>query len=266
MAKKKGISEKKKKINTAPEEEVTEETATDESPKAETLSEEQSETQEEETAAEAESSASEENVSEESSEGGDKEEIVEMDPADVMSAIESVLFAMGESVSIDKLAEVMEISKGQVEDGIDALTEKYEARECGLSIVRLEDNVQLCTKAENYDYLVKVTKAKPRFSLSDTVLETLSIIAYKQPVTKIEIEKIRGVSCDHAVNKLLEYDLIREFGRLDAPGKPILFGTTENFLRCFGVTSISDLPQITPDQVEEYKKEAEAEINVKLDI
>ena len=105
-----------------------------------------------------------------------------------------------------------------------------------------------------------------RFSLSDTVLETLSIIAYKQPVTRIEIEKIRGVSCEHAVNKLLEYDLIKEFGRLDAPGKPILFGTTENFLRCFGVTSISDLPQVTPDQVEEYKKEAEAEINVKLDI
>ena len=189
-----------------------------------------------------------------------------MELSAVQSAIESILFAIGDSVGIDKLAEVLEITEGEVEDALDALSLRYEQPECGVQLVRLEDSVQLCTKTENYDYLIKITKSKPKFSLSDTVLETLSIIAYKQPVTRIEIEKIRGVSCEHAVNKLLEYDLIKEFGRLDAPGKPILFGTTENFLRCFGVTSISDLPQITPDQVEEYKKEAEAEISVKLDI
>ena len=263
MAKKKGIAENKKNKKPVETVEAAAEVSSVEEVPAEENAAEVSSVEEvtaEENVAEdtesAEESASEEYHS----------ETVEMDPGDVMSAIESILFALGESVSLDKLAEVIEISKGQVEDAVDALAEKYEAPECGLSIVRLEDNVQLCTKAENYDYLVRVTKAKPKFSLSDTVLETLSIIAYKQPVTKIEIEKIRGVSCDHAVNKLLEYDLIREFGRLDAPGKPILFGTTENFLRCFGVTSISDLPQITPDQVEEYKKEAEAEINVKLDI
>ncbi len=184
----------------------------------------------------------------------------------VKSAIESILFAIGNSVEISTIADALEIEQSLVEDAIDALTEKYEAADCGLSLTRLEDSVQLCTKPENYEYLVRITKVKPRFSLSDTVLETLSIVAYKQPVTRIEIEKIRGVSCEHAVNKLLEYDLIKEVGRLEAPGKPILFGTTENFLRCFGVTSISDLPQITPDQVEEYKKEAEAEISVKLDI
>ncbi len=184
----------------------------------------------------------------------------------IESAIESILFALGDSVEIKKLADVLEVTEGEINDALDELTVKYENPACGLQLVKLEDSVQLCTKPDNYDYLIKVTKSKPRFTLSDTVLETLSIIAYKQPVTRIEIEKIRGVSCEHAVNKLLEYDLIKEFGRLDAPGKPILFGTTENFLRCFGVTSISDLPQITPDQVEEYKKEAEAEISVKLDI
>ncbi len=277
MAKKKGISEKKKNIKpveAAETETVEAETAGTEKPDTGVsnpdTSEPENEVPEVETAevdaTEAERSEPEEAVAEEAAPEESSESLSVMEPGEVMSAIESILFAMGESVSIDKLAEVLEIEKGQVEDGIDALSERYDAPDCGLSIVRLEDSVQLCTKAENYDYLVKVTKAKPRFSLSDTVLETLSIIAYKQPVTKIEIEKIRGVSCDHAVNKLLEYDLIREFGRLDAPGKPILFGTTENFLRCFGVTSISDLPQITPDQVEEYKKEAEAEINVKLDI
>ena len=103
-------------------------------------------------------------------------------------------------------------------------------------------------------------------TLTDTVLETLSIIAYKQPVTRIEVERVRGVSCDHAINKLLEYDLITELGRLDAPGRPLLFGTTEQFLRCFGVKSLEDLPELNPVQVEEFKQQAEAEVQMQLDI
>ena len=97
-------------------------------------------------------------------------------------------------------------------------------------------------------------------------LETLSIIAYKQPVTRLEIEKIRGVSCDHAVNKLLELNLIRELGRLDAPGKPILFGTTEQFLRSFGVNSLDELPDVSPDRLEEFKEEAAKEVSLDLDV
>ena len=97
-------------------------------------------------------------------------------------------------------------------------------------------------------------------------METLSIIAYKQPITRVEIEKIRGVSCDHAVNKLLEYNLIQELGRLDAPGKPLLFGTTEEFLRSFGVHSIDELPVLNPDQVEEFRQQAEEEMQVQLNI
>ena len=102
--------------------------------------------------------------------------------------------------------------------------------------------------------------------LTDVLLETLSIIAYKQPITKAEIEKIRGVSCDHAVNKLVEYNLVCELGRLDAPGRPLLFGTTEEFLRSFGVQSIDELPVLSPVQVEEFKQEAEAEMHMKRDI
>ena len=102
--------------------------------------------------------------------------------------------------------------------------------------------------------------------LTDVMLETLSIIAYKQPVTKVEIEKIRGVKCDHAVNKLVEYNLVKELGRLDAPGKPILFGTTEEFLRAFGVQGLEDLPIPDPVKIEDFKAEAEEEIQLKLDV
>ena len=98
------------------------------------------------------------------------------------------------------------------------------------------------------------------------MLETLSIIAYKQPITKIEVEKIRGVKSDHAVNKLVEYGLVEEVGRLDAPGKPILFGTTEEFLRRFSVPSIDDLPSLNPEQLEHFKEEAEDEAKIRMDI
>ncbi|MCR4896018.1 MAG: SMC-Scp complex subunit ScpB [Lachnospiraceae bacterium] len=183
-----------------------------------------------------------------------------------LSILEGVLFSMGESVSLSRLSEMLEIGKSETRDLLDRLEEKYEDTDRGIHLVWLEDNVQLCTKPELYDYLVKLTKNAPRFTLTDTVLETLSIIAYKQPITRVQIEKIRGVSCDHAINKLLEYDLIKELGRLDAPGHPLLFGTTEQFLRSFGVSSLEELPSMNPMQVEEFKKQAEEEIQVKLNI
>ncbi len=102
--------------------------------------------------------------------------------------------------------------------------------------------------------------------LTDTLLETLSIIAFKQPVTRVEVENIRGVNSDHAINRLMEYDLIKEVGRVDAPGRPLLFGTTEQFLRSFGIRSVEELPQVDAVQAEEMKEEAEQEINARLDI
>ena len=117
----------------------------------------------------------------------------------------------------------------------------------------------MCTKKEMYEYLIRVAKQPKKYVLTDVLLETLSIIAYKQPVTKLEVEKIRGVKSDHAVNKLVEYNLVCERGRLDAPGKPILFGTTEEFLRRFSVQSVDDLPSLNPEQVESFKEEAEEE-------
>ena len=102
--------------------------------------------------------------------------------------------------------------------------------------------------------------------LTDTLLETLSIVAYKQPITRLEIEKIRGVSCDHAVNRLVEFGLIKEVGRMDAPGRPLLFGTTEEFLRSFGVKSLEELPELSQVQIEEFKEQAEQEISLSVDV
>ena len=143
---------------------------------------------------------------------------------------------------------------------------KYKKEDRGISIIELEDSYQLCTKPELYEYLIKVAKAPRKYVMSDTLLETLSIVAYKQPVTRLEVEKIRGVSCDHAINRLLEFNLIQELGRLDAPGRPLLFGTTEEFLRTFGVKSLGDLPTLNQEQVEDFKHQAEEEVQLKIDI
>ena len=175
------------------------------------------------------------------------------------AAIEAVLFATGNSVQIDRLADILNMTPEEVKASVERLKVQYEEAGRGITITELEDAVQLGTKGEYYEYLVKLAKHPRHYSLSDTVIETLSIIAYKQPVTRAEIERIRGVSSDHALNKLIEYELVEEVGRLDAPGKPLLFGTTEQFLRSFGVKSIGDLPTMSPEMLETFKEQAEAE-------
>lgn len=180
--------------------------------------------------------------------------------------IEAVLFAMGDSVEMEKLTHVLEMESEEIEKIIAGMNERYQKDDRGIYIVELENSFQLCTKPDLYEYLIKVAKAPRKYTMSDTLMETLSIIAYKQPVTRLEIEKIRGVSCDHAVNRLLEFNLIQELGRLDAPGRPLLFGTTEEFLRTFGVKSLGDLPSLNPEQVEDFKHQAEEEIQLKMEI
>ena len=134
------------------------------------------------------------------------------------AAIEAILFTMGDSVSVASICNALDEDLEDVRDQISYLKEKYERSDSGIGLIELEDSVQLCTKTEIYDSLIKIAKNPPKFQLTDTVLETLSIVAYKQPVTKIEIENIRGVSCDYAINKLLEFELIEELGRLPGIG------------------------------------------------
>ncbi|MGN0333875.1 MAG: SMC-Scp complex subunit ScpB [Lachnospiraceae bacterium] len=180
--------------------------------------------------------------------------------------IEAILFTMGDSVELNKIASAIEHDENTTRKMIHQMMDKYKEEDRGVRIVELEDSYQMCTKAEMYEYLIRIAKQPKRYVLTDVLLETLSIIAYKQPVTKLEIEKIRGVKSDHAVNKLVEYNLVCEVGRLDAPGKPILFGTTEEFLRRFGIQSVEDLPSMNPEQVESLKTEAEEEVQLKLDL
>lgn len=185
----------------------------------------------------------------------------ECDREKCKAILEAILFTMGEAVEIDRLASVIEQNKRTTKSLLKEMREDYEQAHRGITMMTLEDSVQLCTKSEYYEDLIKIAKTPKKFTLTDTVIETLSIIAYKQPVTRQEIERIRGVSCDHAMNKLLEYDLIMELGRLDAPGRPLMFGTTEQFLRCFGVSSLEELPEIDHVKMEEFKVEAEKEIS-----
>lgn len=189
-----------------------------------------------------------------------------MEGKNYQAIIEAILFTMGESVELEKIASVLELDKKETKKILDGMIQHYEDALSGVKIIELDGAYQMCTKPEMYEYLIQIAKQPKRHVLTDVLLETLSIIAYKQPITKVEIEKIRGVSCDHAVNKLVEYNLVCELGRLDAPGRPLLFGTTEEFLRSFGVQSIDELPVLNPVQVEEFKQEAEAEMNMKLDI
>ncbi|MFI3201916.1 MAG: SMC-Scp complex subunit ScpB [Eubacteriales bacterium] len=180
--------------------------------------------------------------------------------------MEAVLFAVGDSVKLYQLAEVIEVEQNEAKKILEEMVERYGREDRGITITELNGAYQMCSKPHMHKALIQIIKSPKQQLLTDTAIETLSIIAYKQPVTRIEVEKIRGVSCVHAINKLVEYDLVKELGRLNAPGKPLLFGTTEQFLRTFGVTSLADLPKLNPEQIEAFQLEVEEEIKLQLPI
>lgn len=184
----------------------------------------------------------------------------------LQGAIEAILFTMGESVELSRIASAIEHDEETTRKLVYNMMDRYEEESRGIRIIELDNSFQMCTKKEMYDYLIRIAKQPKKYVLTDVLLETLSIVAYKQPVTRLEIEKIRGVKTDHAVNKLVEYGLIEEVGRMDAPGRPLLFGTTEEFLRRFSVQSLDELPTLNPEQIEHFKEEAEDEAQLKLDI
>ena len=196
----------------------------------------------------------------------DNKRMDEMEIKKLQGVIEAILFTMGESVELERIAAAIEHDEETTRKLINGLMDQYAEEGRGIRIIELDRSYQLCTKKEMYEYLIRIAKQPKRYVLTDVLLETLSIIAYKQPVTKLEIEKIRGVKSDHAVNKLVEYGLVEEVGRLDAPGRPLLFGTTEEFLRRFSVQSLDELPTLDPVRMEQFKEEAEDEAQLKLDI
>lgn len=176
--------------------------------------------------------------------------------------IEAILFTMGESVEVSRLAEVIDSDVKTTKSLLTEMQREYLERDGGIQLLILDDAVQLCTRKELYEYIICIAKAPRKITLSEAALETLAIVAYKQPITRVEIEKIRGVSSHHSIDRLLEYDFIQELGRLDAPGRPILFGTTEQFLRSFGLESLAQMPEMDMNKMEEFKEEAEREIGL----
>lgn len=189
-----------------------------------------------------------------------------MELKQIEAQIEAILFTMGEAVEVERIAGAIDHDVDTTRKIIHNMMDNYQEEGRGIQIIELDGAFQLCTKASMYETIIKITHIPKKHVLTDVLLETLSIIAYKQPITKLQIEQIRGVKSDHAVNKLVEYNLICEMGRLDAPGRPILFGTTEEFLRCFGLQSLDALPVLNPEKVEDFKLEAEEELQMKLDI
>ncbi|MBR3042025.1 MAG: SMC-Scp complex subunit ScpB [Eubacterium sp.] len=192
-----------------------------------------------------------------------------MSDVNIKASIEAVLFAIGSALEESKLLEALsdednQFSKKELKKIIEEMKEEYDKEDRGIRLIELDNKYQLCTKNEYYDILAKIVNMPKKHVLTDVLLETLSIIAYKQPVTRAEIEKIRGVSCSHAVNRLIEYNLVTEVGRLDAPGHPILFGTTDDFLRSFGISSMDELPDISPDKIEDFRRQAEEEAGIEV--
>ncbi len=161
------------------------------------------------------------------------------------NAAEALLFVSGEPVSIPRFSEIMEISESQIEKLMTEMINEYNYQRRGMKLIRLENAYQLVTRSEYFDYVVKMVTSGQRKVLSPSVLEVLSVVAYNQPVTKAAIEHVRGVDSSYSISKLLERNLIEQRGRLDMPGRPLLYGTTDEFLRCFGLESINDLPKLS---------------------
>ena len=189
-----------------------------------------------------------------------------MEIEDIEARIEAILFTMGEAVEVSRIAVALEQDEDVIRNILRNMMIRYKEGKGGIQIIELNDSFQMCTKPDMYEYVIKVAHAPKKHVLNDALLETLSIIAYKQPVTRAEISAIRGVNCDHAVSKLVEYNLVTELGRVEAPGRPMAFGTTDDFLRHFGLSGIEDLPVINPEKLEDFKIEVQEELQLSFDI
>ena len=180
------------------------------------------------------------------------------------AAIEAILFATGRAVPEEDIARALDMDRDEIGGIIRDMAKAWDEEARGVELIELEGSWQMCTRKAYYPQLIALELVPKKPRLTDVLLEPLSVIAYKQPVTKAEIERIRGVNSDHAVNKLVEYKLVAELGRAKAPGRPILFGTTQDFLRVFGISSREKLPGVSPEQVAGFREEAEEEAGAKL--
>ena len=168
--------------------------------------------------------------------------------------IEAILFAAGREVTKNEIMLALEISNDEIDEIISSMQNDYKSEDRGIELIKVDDSYQLCTKKDMYEYIYPVLDKRNKPNLSTAALETLSIIAYNPQITRAEIEAIRGVSADACVYKLLEYGLITEAGKVDLPGKPMSYKTTDEFLKMFGYSSLNDLPELPRYKLDENKQ------------
>ena len=172
----------------------------------------------------------------------------------IKAVIEAILFAAGRPVTKNEIMLVLEISKEDIENIVKSMQEEYKNENRGIELIKIDDSYQLCTKKELHQYIYPVLDKRNKPNLSNAALETLAIVAYNPKITRAEIESIRGVSADACVYKLLEYGLIEEAGKIDLPGKPMSYKTTNEFLRMFGYSSLEELPELPRYKLDENKQ------------
>ncbi len=177
-------------------------------------------------------------------------------------AVEGILFAAGEPVKSAQLAIALDSDTKSIEAAVRELKDEYNANHRGFTIIDIDDGYQICSRPEYYSFIQVILGEQRRQALSNAAMETLAIVAYKQPITKSGIEYIRGINSDSAVNRLVERGLVEERGRLNAPGRPILYGTTVDFLRCFGLNNLAELPYVDLTQIAEDVDEVEGQISI----
>ena len=177
-----------------------------------------------------------------------------MEQKKIKGIIESILFAAGREVKINELMSALEVSSDEIINAIDSLKQDYQNEERGIDILKLEDSFQMCTKKEYYEYIYPIFDKRSKPNLSQAALETLSIIAYNPRITRAEIEIIRGVNTDGTIYKLLDYNLIEEAGKLDAPGRPMTYKTSKEFLKMFGISSLDELPELPRYKLDENRQ------------
>lgn len=171
-----------------------------------------------------------------------------MDERRLKNAVEAIIFASGTPVELSKIAQGLHIGALQAMTICDGLVEEYKKADRGIKIVRLNDSYQMCSVEEYADYIREVMDIKRDVPLSNAAAEVLAVIAYNQPVTKAFVEQIRGVDCSGVISSLVAKQLIEERGRLELPGRPLIYGTTEHFLRCFQISSLEELPHLSDDE------------------
>ena len=170
------------------------------------------------------------------------------------SIIEAMLFAAGREVKVKELMNVLELGAEDIDKIILNMKTEYEARNSGMEIIKVDDSYQLCTRKDYYEYIYPLFDNRAKPNISNAALETLSIIAYNPNVTRAEIEAIRGVNADGTVYKLLEFDLIEESGKLDAPGRPTMYKVTSKFMKMFGISSLDELPELPRYKLDENEQ------------